>query len=567
MKSAVVPPVLAPRSEKTAVIVGLESSGKSAIFRELTGRATGDEANFRGSTVRCRRAVIKDSLVDIVDTPGIRLKTDTETTRLALEQLCSADVVVLVIRSTHAQSELSALLVNLVHELQGRRVALAITFLDKAPAEIAELAAFCRSELAVPVLTLDARHSDRRNRKALVELIHEGCLLRPGWSLSSAPRIRVVQPKRTLFENKLIGPSASLVSIALIFGLPVIISYVFAQWLQPIVDETVISPLTHALAPLANSSTLAAELLVGNYGILTLGWYSFLWAFPVVILISAAVALTEETGLKDRVTASLDPWLRKIGLSGRDLIPVLSGFGCNVVAVFQSRGCSNCNRRNCVSMIAIGSACSYQIGASLSIFNSGNRPWLFLPYLLALFSVGAIHTRIWGTRLPDVESVSLAQRSFLQKPTMQAIWWRVRATLRQFLLQAMPIFLVICVVGALVAHFGITTAIAAALAPLLELVDLPRAVAPGIVFSIIRKDGLLVLNQGGGSLVHQLNAPQLFLLVFVASTLTACLVTLSSIRKELGAKFAWTLAARQALTSVAAAIVFSIICRAAVALH
>jgi len=90
-----------------------------------------------------------------------------------------------------------------------------------------------------------------------------------------------------------------------------------------------------------------------------LGWDSFLWAFPVVLLISLSVAVTEESGLKDRITAALDPWLRRVGLSGRDLIPVLTGFGCNVVAVMQSRACSRCTRERCVSMISFGSACSY----------------------------------------------------------------------------------------------------------------------------------------------------------------------------------------------------------------
>ena len=39
----------------TIVLIGLESVGKSALFRSLTGEATGDETNFRGSTVRVRR--------------------------------------------------------------------------------------------------------------------------------------------------------------------------------------------------------------------------------------------------------------------------------------------------------------------------------------------------------------------------------------------------------------------------------------------------------------------------------------------------------------------------------
>jgi ferrous iron transport protein B len=39
--------VAAAPSDQTVVLVGLESTGKSAIFRALTGRAVGDESNFR----------------------------------------------------------------------------------------------------------------------------------------------------------------------------------------------------------------------------------------------------------------------------------------------------------------------------------------------------------------------------------------------------------------------------------------------------------------------------------------------------------------------------------------
>jgi ferrous iron transport protein B len=66
------------------VLTGLESAGKSALFRGLSGRNTGEEANFRGSTVVCRRCQVADCGCEVVDTPGIRLKGDAETTRLAL---------------------------------------------------------------------------------------------------------------------------------------------------------------------------------------------------------------------------------------------------------------------------------------------------------------------------------------------------------------------------------------------------------------------------------------------------------------------------------------------------
>lgn len=96
-------------SPSSVVLIGFESSGKSSLFRGLTGDAAGEEANFRGSTVMSRKARLSAEL-ELTDLPGIRLKDDSATTKLALEQLYEADTVVLVVRGTHAQVELPLLL-------------------------------------------------------------------------------------------------------------------------------------------------------------------------------------------------------------------------------------------------------------------------------------------------------------------------------------------------------------------------------------------------------------------------------------------------------------------------
>jgi Fe2+ transport system protein B len=337
------------------------------------------------------------------------------------------------------------------------------------------------------------------------------------------------------------------------FGVPVWLAYRFAAWLQPIADSSVVEPVKAALAP--HLSPLIAAVLTGSYGLLTLGWYSFLWAFPVVLLIGISVALCEETGLNDRMTRALDPPLRLFGLAGRDLLPVLTGYGCNVVAVFQSRTCSRCSRGNCVSMIAFGSACSYQIGASLSLFGSSRHPGLFIPYLVALFVVGAVHTRLWnGRRLTDSPATETVH-TFLQRPSVRAVWWRIRAVVKQFLLQAMPMFLAICAAAALMAYFGLTDGLSRLAAPVMGLFRLPADAAPGIVFSVLRKDGLLTLNQDQGAWLQARTAGEVFVLVWLASTLTACLVTLWTVRREFGWRFAFSLAGKQAITSLVTALI------------
>lgn len=372
----------------------------------------------------------------------------------------------------------------------------------------------------------------------------------PTQPIQLLPAFPVHDPAPTWFEKPGLGPWLGLAALLLLFGAPVWIAYQIAQRLEPFVEATILEPLTHSLSALENTLPLLHAVLVGDYGLLTLGWYSFLWAFPVVLLIGISVAATEESGLKDRITAALDPWLRRIGLSGRDLIPVLSGFGCNVVAVFQSRACSRCTRSTCVSLIAFGSACSYQIGASLSIFGSAGMPWLFLPYLTTLFFVGAIHTRLWHGKLSSTTARPPAERAFLQLPSTRGIGWRVRGVLRQFIREAMPIFLLMCIAGALLDEWGWLARLAQTIGPHLAWLGLPADTAPGLIFSIVRKDGLLVLNQGQGALLATLSASQVFILVYLASTVTACLVTLWTISRELGAKTAGILAGRQALTAL-----------------
>lgn len=554
---------IAPTATTTAllpsiVLIGMESVGKSALFRALTGQATGDEQNFRGSTVGVRTAPLSGQAATVVDTPGIRSAEDSVTTGLALGQLAQADTILLVARGTHARQEVEALLSQLGPQLAQRKAALVLTFADRSRAQLSASLKQYATSLGIPVALVNAREMAESERESVWQAMAAAVPLPQASSaLIALPDIPLIQPKVTVYEQPRWGPLLSLLTLFLLYALPVYLAYLFADFLQPLADAVLIEPLIGWLAPLASMWPLAFEILVGDYGLITLGWYSFLWAFPVVLLIGISSALTEEMGLKDRITASLDPWLRPIGLNGRDLIPVLSGYGCNVVAVFQSRSCSRCTREACTSLIGYGSACSYQIGATLSLFAVAGRPSLFIPYVLLLFVVGAMHTRIWyGPQLADIPS-ALHERAFLQRPSWRGVSWRIRSVLKQFVWEAMPIFLLMCVIGAVLASTGLLDVLATLAAPLLSLLGLPGDVAPGVIFAIVRKDGLLILNQGDGALLAGLAVGQLFVLVYLASTLTACLVTLWTVRKEMGMRVALKLAGRQATTSLVSSLALS----------
>jgi len=532
------------RTPHTAVLIGLESSGKSALFRGLTGEETGEEANFRGSTIRSRTGHLTAEL-DLADLPGIRAKDDSRTTQVAIGAITDADVIVLVVRAIHASVELPLLLE--AARVEGKRAVLVLTFADKMSANLTELARYYGDWLGIPVRTADARRLTEAGRTELLLSLAIAKPIRPKAKELLKPDFPVVQPQSTWFEHPLWGRPLSLVMTLLLFAVPVLLAYLLSTWLQPIVDSSVLNPVKSRLD---GAPPIVQSLIVGDYGIVTLGWYSFLWAFPVVLLLGISVALAEESGIKDRITDSLDVWLRRIGLSGRDLIPVLSGFGCNVVAVFQSRACSACTRKSCVSLITFGSACSYQIGASLSIFGSSGNPWLFLPYLFVLGLVGALHTRIWNRQTGGLVAPVYEMKTYVQKPGLRAVSWRVRTVIKQFLFQAMPIFIAICLTAAILQLTGALNWLSRIAGPVLQLFQLPAEAAGAVIFSVLRKDGLLILNQGEGGFLQSLHAGQIFVLVYLASTLTACLVTLWTVRKELGWSFAASLTGKQAVTSL-----------------
>ncbi|GGE39952.1 hypothetical protein GCM10011391_18470 [Pullulanibacillus camelliae] len=540
----------------TVVMIGLESVGKSTLFRHLTGNRSGIVTNIRGSTVSCLTGpLMNDESTMIIDTPGIQFEGDSLTTKLALEQANKADTLLLVIKATDYKEELMTL--NTMLHLRNRHVAIAITYCDKClhshqeRQQISEL-------LDVPVMWLNAREVEATHQQQLIEGIQHA---KP-WKLNNhlltflpiLPVKTTSRFKQSWYTLPLIGPWLSLGTILAMFAVPVYIAYQFAQWMEPLSEKYGIQGIETFFHPFP---TIIQQFLVGDYGLITLGWYSFLWAFPVVFLIGVTTAISEETGIQEHITISLDPWLRRIGLTGRDLIPVLTGFGCNVVAVLQSRSCSSCTRQSCVSLISFGSACSYQIGATLSLFGSAHKPWLFIPYIFVLFIVGAIHTRLWNKNDTTISLNRITSLPYLQSLTWYGLIWRVKNILKQFLLQAMPIFFIICGVATALEYTHVLGAIAVLISPVLHFFNLPPTVAPGIVFSFIRKDGLLVLNQGHGEVLSTLTVMQIFILVYLASTLSSCLVTLYTLKKEWGWVAAGRLFAKQFFTSVISAYLIS----------
>ncbi len=261
------------------------------------------------------------------------------------------------------------------------------------------------------------------------------------------------------------------------------------------------------------------------------------------------------SGLLDRLTAAMTPWLRPFGLTGRELARVVMGLGCNVPAVISTRSSSACSRGTCVSAIAFGSACSYQLGATLAVFAAAGRPGLILPYLLYLGATTLLYARLIAppaARSP-FNTLLGEGRVFLSAPRPGAVWREARGVLREFFQRALPIFFLITAAASLLSWCGALAALSGVIEPAMAGFALPAAAAPAVVLASIRKDGILLLAEPG--LAASLSAVQLLTAVYLAGVLLPCLVTWLTIAREQGRAFALRLAMRQA----AAAMGFSLL--------
>jgi Fe2+ transport system protein B len=272
------------------------------------------------------------------------------------------------------------------------------------------------------------------------------------------------------------------------------------------------------------------------------------------------LAVYKASGLVDRLTVSLHPLTRPFGLAGRDLVRVVMGFGCNVPAVINTRSCSSCSRGACVSAISFGSACSYQLPATIAVFAAAGMPYLATWYLVILATSTLVYLRLTvpkDARLATNHLV-IKGRDFVHWPPMKAIWRESWGVIKEFFSMALPIFFLICILAALLNLLGFFALITKALAPIMTLFNLPSEASLSVILGSVRKDGIAIglLDNDWNSLKVGLSTPaQLMTVVYLAGVLLPCLVTLLTVMKEMSSKFALKMLLRQ----ISAASLFAII--------
>ncbi len=531
--------------ESAIVVIGKESVGKSQLLASLTGCAA-TVGNFRGTTVSCDCYQCRGRT--FVDTPGIVRQSDSATTRLAMDRLQSSDTVLLVAQATHLDDDLAEMLPLAA----GKRGVLAVTFWDKVhqTPHVHEGLAILSRKTGLAILPLDARRVDAKLRDEIFAALQSSS---PFPAAMDMPRVGWrVEPSPGIFERRVVGPLVA----ALVLLVPAVLAVYFANWFAGIADgriKALLAPIVQAVLAWPAAVDLFKAILAGEYGLLTMGPALFVWAVPTVLIYAVMLSCYKASGLIDRLDVALHPLARPLGIAGRDVVRVLMGFGCNVPAVISTRSCSSCSRGTCISAIAFGSACSYQLPAVMAVFAAIGQPMLTFAYLGYLLITTCIYTRM--TSSPEARSplnrLVLTRRTFLAWPSLAAVWREIRGTLRQFFLSAMPIFVVISIVTSVLAWLQVLPWLASQFSPLLTIFRLPGEASLPILMASLRKDGILLFLAAGNDQALSLSPLQALAAVYLASVLVPCLVTAWTIAREQSWRFAGWLLLRQATAACA----------------
>ena len=129
-------------------------------------------------------------------------------------------------------------------------------------------------------------------------------------------------------------------AIPCFIGIMVLVFYltfnVIGAWLQSLLEMGIdkVSELADAALTAAHVNSAMHSLVID--GIFT-GVGSVLSFLPIIVTLFFFLSLMEDSGYIARVAFVMDKLLRKIGLSGRSIVPMLIGFGCTVPAVMATR--------------------------------------------------------------------------------------------------------------------------------------------------------------------------------------------------------------------------------------
>ncbi len=276
--------------------------------------------------------------------------------------------------------------------------------------------------------------------------------------------------------------------------------------------------------------------LIGNdYGIITLGIrYATAIVLPIVATYFLMFSLLEDSGYLPRMSLMLDRLFKSIGLSGRAVIPMVLGLGCDTMATMVTRTLETKRERLIATfLLAIAIPCAAQWGVILGLL--AQKPAALMVWgslVVAIFLViGFLSAKLF----PGKSGAFYLEIPPLRLPKLRNILTKTWIRMKWYFWEILPLFIWASVFIWLGKLTGIFDLIVRAIEPFTVAMGMPAATAPVFLYGFFRRDygaaGLFDMQQQGSLTGNQLVVAAIVLTLFLP-----CIAQLQIMIKERGLK-------------------------------
>ena len=438
------------REKLRLILVGNPNSGKSTLFNNLTG-LNQRIGNFPGVTVEKKVGQFRldeHNKTEVVDLPGTySLSPRSEDEQVTFDYLNSQrddanELIVVIADASHLKRNL--LLVTQLIDAEQPAV-LALNMMDVVQRNEQEIdIQLLEKELGVPVVPMNARlgkgmeklretilnyeyrpakkfieNADSKdgleNTKVRFEKIRK-IVAKTISKNGESKTAKVTQKIDRVFTHSVWGFLIFLFILFLIFQ--AIFSWstypmdwiengflVFGSWLADVLPAGILNDL------------LVDGVLAGLGGIIIF--------IPQIALLFMFIAILEDTGYLSRVSYLTDTLLKRFGLNGRSIIPLLGGAACAVPAIMSARTISNKKERLLTIFVTPLISCSARIPV----------------YTLLIALIIPAERQLWGFNLQGIVMMALYLLGFAAALlTALAMKYWVKSEEKSYFIMELPIY-------------------------------------------------------------------------------------------------------------------------------
>ena len=338
------------------------------------------------------------------------------------------------------------------------------------------------------------------------------------------------------------------------------------EWITDITDK--------ALAAAGVNEVLHSLVIDGIFA----GVGSVLSFLPIIVTLFFFLSLMEDSGYIARVAFFMDKLLRKIGLSGRSIVPMLIGFGCTVPAVMATRTLPSERDRRMTILLTPFMSCSAKLpiyAFFISAFFPGKGGFIMAGLYFLGIMIGIIDAILYrkvlfkGDAVPFVMELPNYRMPGI-KNVGQLLWEKAK----DFLQKAFTVILIatLCIwfLQSFDVHFNLVSdsknsmlaALSGVLVPLFKPLGLGDwRICTALISGFMAKESVvsslqILFGTSVSTAISSLSAASL--LVF-SLLYTPCVAAIASIKRELGAKWAAGVVVWQCVIAWVAAFIVRLI--------